>query len=83
MDPARLNFIVPLTHTHTHTHPHSLKLAAQWENEMEVLQAERLRDQQRRDILREVESDSIVQTLDAEMKQLIEVGLPYLYTDCL
>ncbi|XP_064387118.1 zinc finger CCCH domain-containing protein 13-like isoform X3 [Halichondria panicea] len=50
----------------------SLKLAAQWENEMEVLQAERLRDQQRRDILREVESDSIVQTLDAEMKQLIE-----------
>ncbi len=79
MDPARLNFIVPLTHTHTHTHPHSLKLAAQWENEMEVLQAERLRDQQRRDILREVESDSIVQTLDAEMKQLIEVGLPYVH----
>ncbi len=54
-----------------------MKLAAEWERELEVLQAEKLRDQQRRDILslREVESDSIVQALDAEMQQLIKVGL--------
>ncbi len=43
---------------------------------MEQLQAEKMKDQEKRDLMRrrEVEADSVVQSLDAELHQLIQVS---------
>ncbi len=47
---------------------------------MERLQAERMKDQQKREIMKEVETDSIVQSLDAELKELVKVCLLHPHT---
>lgn len=47
---------------------------------METLESDRMREQHKRDIMREVEADSIVQSLDAELHQLIQVGRTRIHT---
>lgn len=41
---------------------------------MEQLKAQRLTNTQRHSLLQEVESDSMVQSLDAQLQELIKVG---------